>query len=90
MDRNYALKKAKQILHESRIYDGVINLLKWDMMAYMPEAGRPWRVQSSTYLSAKRSELFITNESHALAKYLRIWILRSLRATSTGQLCAVF
>lgn len=69
MDRNYALKKAKQILHESRIYDGVINLLKWDMMAYMPEAGRPWRVQSSTYLSAKRSELFITNESHALAKY---------------------
>lgn len=61
------IQRAKQVLNETRMYDGVLNLFKWDMMAYMPETGRPWRVKSSTYFNAKRSELYLTAESKAIA-----------------------
>lgn len=71
MDRQQALEKARRILDESRIYEGVINLLKWDMMTYMPEAGRPWRVRTSTYMTSKQAELFITPEGRALAGYFK-------------------
>ena len=67
---NDALKRAKEILYESRIYDGLLDLMKWDMSAYMPPSGREWRVESSTYMSKKQAELFTTDESRALAEYL--------------------
>ena len=70
-DSNHALKRAKEILYESKIFDGVLNLMKWDMKAHMPPSGRPWRTESSTYMTGKRAELFMTDESHALAEYLR-------------------
>ena len=55
MKTEQAIKRAKQILGESMIYFGVVNLLKWDMGTYMPATGREWRVQTSTYLSSKQS-----------------------------------
>ena len=66
-----ALKRAKEILYESKIFDGVLNLMKWDMKAHMPPSGRPWRTESSTYMTGKRAELFMTDESRALGDYLR-------------------
>lgn len=71
MNKEQAVKRASEILDESRIYEGIINLLKWDMMTYMPETGRPWRVRSSTYMTGKQAELFVTKESHSLASYFK-------------------
>ena len=71
MKTEQAIKRAKQILGESMIYFGVVNLLKWDMGTYMPATGREWRVQTSTYLSSKQSELFVTAESHEIAKLFK-------------------
>ena len=34
-DSNHALKRANEILYESKIFDGVLNLMKWDMKAHM-------------------------------------------------------
>lgn len=65
-----ALKKARQTLHEGMLFEGVINLMKWDMKAYMPPSGREWRAESSTYMSGKRVEIFTAPASHALADYL--------------------
>ena len=59
-DTSIALQRAKEILYESKIYDGVLNLMKWDMKAHMPPSGRPWRTESSTYMTGKRAELFMT------------------------------
>lgn len=70
-DIDSALKLAKEILYESKYFDSVLNLMKFDMKAFMPPSGRPWRTAASTYMTGKRAELFTTKESYALADYLR-------------------
>lgn len=65
-----ALQCARDILYESRLYDGVLNLMKWDFKAYLPPSGRDWHVESRTFLTAKRAELFTAKESYRIADIL--------------------
>jgi carboxypeptidase Taq len=48
-----------------------MDLMKWDMFTVMPPTGRAYRAQSSTYMTGKRTELFTSQESRALADYLK-------------------
>ena len=71
MTTRQALDRAKELLRESRMYDGIIDLMKWDMITYMPSTARPYRADTSVYFSAKRVELFSTKECYALADKFR-------------------
>ena len=66
-----ALERAKDLLRQSRMYDHIIDLMKWDRITYMPSTGRAYRANTSVYFSDKRVELFSTKECHELADKFR-------------------
>lgn len=65
-----ALARAREILCESRMYDQIIALMKWDSKTYMPRTARDYRAVTSTYFSGKRAQLFTTEECHTIADKL--------------------
>lgn len=61
------IKRAKELLRESRYFDAVIDLMVWDKKAYMPPSAREFRAQTSTYFTGKRAQLFTTPECALIA-----------------------
>ena len=65
------LAQAKDILRESRMYDHVIALMKWDSKTYMPSSAKNYRANTSTYFSGKRAQLFTKKECQSIAEALK-------------------
>lgn len=65
-----AISLAKNILCESRMYDHVIALMKWDSKTYMPSSAKSYRANTSTYFFGKRAQLFTGDNCRSIAEKL--------------------
>ena len=85
-----ALARAREILCESRMYDHIIALMKWDSKTYMPPAARDYRVTTSTYFSGRRAQLFTTDECAAIAAKLESMPAESFSSDIEAAVCRRF
>lgn len=71
LSKKGALCIAREVLCESRRYDQVIALMKWDSKTYMPSTAREYRASTSVYFTGKRAQLFTEERCTQVANLLK-------------------